>query len=416
MEKPGLGISRIWRIFPIVAKWTIGALVVLGLLFVGINWFDEDPSPEARALLIAPPNPYAPEKNLYLALIGIDTKEGKSPIAAAQERIAAYEKALPAALKDPPRSVDEFPDWAWKKTEKLEFQGKVDFCQPLTKSCLAGVETHKTEIDRLLKANRELYRRYSRLHGVKGYQETATPSFYFIGAFVPRPVRQLYLANIASRIKSGTRLQQKAAIGDLRDDIHTWRRQLTGGGALISKMVAVASLQGDHALLSDIIADSKFDLEDSSPEIRSALELPEDGWRIGSLFAFEYRLNAFMWDQLRVSKEKRSMWDSASDERGWWGRFFEQITSPFFKIGATQNLDAKIKSHLQKMADADPTEFFVARDAYRTWLRDNIEFGVHYVYNPFGKIVMNVAFAHLRELFIARLRWVGLPTPGPARI
>jgi len=401
VEKPGLIVSTIWRRFLIVTKWTIGVLVVLGLLFIGINWFDEDLSPEAKVLLIAPPNPYRPEENLYLALLGFDAKEGESPIDAAQERIAAYEKALPAALKDPPRTVDEFPDSAWRKRKKLEFQGKFDFCRPLGSSCLAGVEIHKTEIDRLLKANRELYRRYSRLHELKGYYETATPSFYLMSSYVPLPVRQLYLANIALRVKSGTSLQQRAAIGDLREDIRTWRRQLTGDGALISKMVAVASLQGDYALLSDIVADSKFDLEDSSPEIQSVLELPEGAWRIGSVFAFEYRSNVFIWDQLRVSKEKRSIWDSASDERGWWGHFSDQITWPFFKINATQNLDAKIKTHLQKMADADPAEFFVARDAYRTWRRDNIEFGVHQVYNPFGKIMMNVA-SHTHENYSLR--------------
>src|SRR6266478_2674311 len=117
-------IRGIWRVLLIAAKWTIGILFVLGLL-------------------------------------GIDAKEGESPIAAAQERIAAYERELPAALKDPPRAVEEFPDSAWRKAEKLEFRGKIDFCQPLTKSCLAGVEAHRGEIERLLKANRELHRRYS---------------------------------------------------------------------------------------------------------------------------------------------------------------------------------------------------------------------------------------------------------------
>ena len=85
------------------------------------------------------------------------------------------------------------------------------------------------------------------------------------------------------------------------------------------------------------------------------------------------------------------MWASASGERGWWGRFFDRITSPFFKINATQNLDAKLKTQMQKMADADPAESSVAREAYRMWLRDNVEFGVHYVYNPFGRILINVA-------------------------
>jgi len=54
-------------------------------------------------------------------------------------------------------------------------------------------------------------------------------------------------------------------------------------------------------------------------------------------------------------------------------------------------LDAKLKAQMQKMADVDPVEFFAARDAYKMWLRENVEFGVHYVYNPFGRIIMNVA-------------------------
>ncbi len=229
------------------------------------------------------------------------------------------------------------------------------------------------------------------LHELKGYHETATPSFYLMSPSVPFPVRPLYVADIALRVESGSRLQRKAAIADLGGDIRTWRRQLAGSGALISKMVAVAYLQGDYALLSDIVADGKLDLKDSSSEIRSLLELSDKGdWKIGGSFPFEYRINASMWDQSRAAKDK-PVWDSASDERGWWRRFYDQITSPFFKINATQNLDAKVKMQLQKLSDADPAEFFAARGAYRTWLRDNVEFGVHYVDNPFGKIIMNVA-------------------------
>src|SRR5258706_12698409 len=110
-------IRGIWRVFLIAAKWTIGILFVLGLLFIGIDSFDEDPSPEARALLIAPPNPYKPEENLYMALLGFDAKDGESPIAIAQERIAAYEKEIAAAFKDPPRYMLEFPISACQKLE-----------------------------------------------------------------------------------------------------------------------------------------------------------------------------------------------------------------------------------------------------------------------------------------------------------
>jgi len=392
VEKPKLGIGRIWQRFLIVAKWTIGVLVVLGLLFVGINWFDEDLSLEAKALLIAPPNPYKPEENLYLALLGFDTKEGESPVAAGQARVAAYETEVAAALQDPQYILKEFPDSAWQKKEKLAFQGKVDFCLPLTKSCFGGVKIHKEEIGRLLKANRELYRRYSRLHGLKGYYETATPSFFIMSPYAPSGIRPLYLANIALRVQSGTRLQRKGATTDLGDDIHTWRLELTGSGSLISKMLAVAYLQGDYALLADIVADSTLDLEGSSLEIRSAVELSdEDDWKIGKLFAFEYRITAFFLNQMRVAKGKRLLADFPSEGRGWWERFLDQVSFLFIKINATQNLQARVTARLQKMAGANPREFFVARDTYHNWFRDNVEFGVHYFYNPIGKFMMGIA-------------------------
>jgi len=389
VEKPK-GIGGIWRKLLTVAKWAIGVLIALALLFIGINWFDEDLSPEAKALLAAPQNPYRPEENLYLALLGFDAPKGESTVAAGEARVTAYEKEIALALTDPPRGPNEFPDSAWDRRTKLEFQGKAEFCQPLGKSCLTGVEIHAAEIDRLIKANRELYNRYSSLRNLKGFYETATPSVYSIlTGYVPRPVRQLYLANVAMRVRSGVRSQQKTAIADLGDDIRTWRRELTGG-SLIPKMVAVAYLQGDYALLSDIIADGSLDIDASSPVIRPVLELPEDDWKIGNVFPFEFRFAAYVWSQVRVATGKSSVWDFSSEEGGWWVRFYERIASPFFKINATQNLDARVKAQLRKMADDDPKNFFAARDAYRNWLRDNVEFGTHYAYNPTGKLLLNI--------------------------
>ena len=163
-------------------------------------------------------------------------------------------------------------------------------------------------------------------------------------------------------------------------------------GLKVSVSGVIRPLLPSPNLLSDIIADSKLDLQDSSPEIQSALELlDKDDWKIGNLFVFEYRLSAFMWDELRVTKGKRLPADSASEDGGWWERFFDQISDLFLKINATQNLDAKVKTHLQKMTNADPAEFFVARDAYRKWLRDNVELGMHYAYNPTGKVLLGIA-------------------------
>src|SRR5713101_5656594 len=119
MGKPGSKIAKLGRVFLTAAKWTLGILSVLVLVVIVINWSDEDLSPEAKALLIAPPNPYKPEENLYLALLGFDALPGESPIAAGQTRVAEYEKGVAAALKDPQYDLSRLLE---QTRETLKFQ------------------------------------------------------------------------------------------------------------------------------------------------------------------------------------------------------------------------------------------------------------------------------------------------------
>ena len=52
-----------------------GSLVLFAFVFVAamfaLNWRDESLTPQARALLVAPANPYPPGDNIYLAMAGI---------------------------------------------------------------------------------------------------------------------------------------------------------------------------------------------------------------------------------------------------------------------------------------------------------------------------------------------------------
>lgn len=373
-----------------IAKWTIGILAGLIAGFVAVNAFDEDPSSETRALLVAPPNPYTPEQNLYLALLGFEAPQGTSSLAVAQERIARYESGIVAALKDP-ASEDLYSQITWQERDSLKFQGKVDFCQPLTGSCVTEVGQHKAEIERLLKINRELLHRYSNLHKLPGYYDTATPSIYFLTALVPPPVRQLYLANIALLLKTGTRSQQQAALASLREDIGTWRTVLIGSGSLVSKMIAIASLQSDYVVLADIIAADRFDVAGSSRPILAALDVvKEDDWKIGSSYAYEFRLSGYMWDQLRIQSSLR-LPESSSEGGGWWRRFIDQVPTPGLKINATQNLQAEEAAQFKLLGDAAPGAFFAARDAHRKWRARNVDLGLHSIYNPAGKVLIGVA-------------------------
>jgi hypothetical protein len=391
LETPRPKIAKILRVLFRTSKWTIGILAGLIAAFVAANAFDEDPSPETRALLIAPPNSYKPEHNLYLALLGFDAPRGTRSLAVAQERIARYERGIAAALKDA-EAADIYSQITWQERESLKFQGKVDFCRPLSNPCLAEVDLHRAEIERLLRINRELMGRYSHLHKLQGYYETATPSIYFLTAFVPSPVRQLYLANAALLLKTGARSQQQAALADLREDIETWRNVLIGTGSLVSKMIAVANLQGDYAVLADIIAEREFDLAGYSREILAALDLVQgDDWKIGDMYAYEFRIRAFMWDQLRYQKGSRLL-EGSSEEGQWWERFVDQVTTPFLKINATQNLQAKQAAQFKLLGDATPEAFLATRDDLRKWRKKNIDLGLRSVYNPAGRFLLGIAW------------------------
>ena len=346
-----------------VLRWTLGLAAVLLFIFVAINAFDEDPSPVAKQLATPAPNPLKPEENLNLALMGFAGPSGTAPIAAGQAKVAEYEIALAAYVKDPKFDVSGI---APKDKGKLAFQGDVKFCRPLQYSCVARIEANKAEIEQLLVANRELYERYLGLHRLAGYYDTATPSVYLPIGYANPEVKQLFLANVALRAKANVPAGLKSALADLRDDVKTWRQVLIGDGSIISKMFAVASLHGDHAVLADIIADKDIDLTPAVSEIEAILGLinPAD-WKTGKMFVYEFRSGAGMLDNLN---------------------------NPFFrKINATKNLSAESMRRLQELADTNPEAYFGARDAYQKWVRENMQEGLHYFYNPIGKILMEIA-------------------------
>jgi len=373
---------------PRIAKGILGIFVGLIALFVVINSLDEELSPQAKALRVPAPNPYKPEENLYLALLGFDGPKGASPVATGERKLAAYESEVALALKDPQHRFSDFSSWG----EKLPFQGRIDFCQPLTKSCLPEAGARSAEVGRLLRDNRELMHRYSRLHAFKGYRETATPSFYLLPAYVPTAVRRLYFADVAMQIRTGGRSRQKAVLASLRDDIRTWEKQLAASESLVSKMVAVANLQGDLAMLSDIIAEPKLDFAGCSSEIAAALDLvPESAWNTGSVYVHEYRLSAFMWDQARATGGPLPL--LFPGEARWWERLFDRFATPALKVNATQNLLAEEVAQRQRMGNAAPEAFLAARDAYRSWHERRFAFGPGYVYNPAGKVLAGTGWA-----------------------
>jgi hypothetical protein len=252
---------------------------------------------------------------------------------------------------------------------------------------------HKTDIAKLLADNAELYQRYVGLHRRPGFHETAHPSIATPPVYFPAvPVRKLFLADAALRLRTGEPRVERAALTELTDDVRVWRAVLTGRGALISKMIAIAYLQGDYLVLADMIADSQAPVPVGAADADGVVPLFALGdWNIGSVFAEEFRAEVFTLEQLQRASARglrvleRYPGDFLFQS---WNRVENVATAHFFKLHATENLFARNAAQLNASAAADPAAFAAkSRQLLESLAASGRSSTVWLSYNPIGKIL-----------------------------
>jgi hypothetical protein len=381
-----------------VLKWAgIGVLALLGLgvalslIGFAINLRDEPLTSQAQALLVPPPNPYAPADNIYFALVGFEAPEGTAPFEAGQARIEHYNAKLSVASFFNPESVHEAAP-----PGLLQFQGSLDFVQPLNRSVWRDAPSHAAEVQKLLRDNAALYARYRALHHLAGFYNTARPSF--LEPVVFREVNsthKLFLADSALRIRGGEP-QRGQAFSELGEDVLLWRRVLTGHGELISKMIAIAYLQGDALLVADVVADPAVSLP-ASPTDADALAplFPLADWDIADAFLGEFRSQELLMRSLGAQSASAAVW--APGHPTLWDRFTSWWTMRFFKPQATVNLFARMDSQLRSLAAVDPAntarlQSWDPASQYippASWAR--------LTYNPVGRILATIGKPVMRE-------------------
>ena len=385
--------SRLPRIARITAKFAAGlaaliCLVVLALLIV--NSFDVPLTAQARVLLTPPPNPYPTDENIYLGLAGMEGPEERPIVQMGQERIDAYNKALDSIG---PNSTLFSLDNHWG-ANRLKLSGQLEFGSPRSTSIWAGSKSHRQEIAAMLAANQRLYQRYLSLHHLRAYYETARPSYLAPLVFSTPQIRTVFLSDVANRIQTGTSAQQREALADLRSDLQMWRTVLKGDGTLISKMLSVAFLHGDMILLTDLLTDPSFD---SSPleDFLDPMLLPIDprDFSIGNAFDAEFRSTAPVYRAITAANEM-----AYSAHLGWWSGVWNAFQAHFFKLNATENMNAEIAARWVAVGNSQPSEFQQARQAQREWLdKEAPHLSLNYVYNPIGKILISLTGLHLDD-------------------
>jgi len=364
-----------------------GTVVVLFLGALAINLFDEQLTPAARDLLTPPPNPYPAESNIYVAMAGVRAPSGQSMIEAGESRIEAYERALGTIMVDPDAAAAFI-----KKSEsnKLDVEGDLLSWSPLPSSIWSNARAHRDEIVALHNENQELYERYLALHELHGYYEIAEPSVMAPFVFVPQRLRTLFLAYVATRIQTGTRQQERAALDDLQADLVLWRTVLKGNGTLLSKMLATSALHGDLLLIGDLVTDPQTDLSAvAGDQARLVTLFNITDWQIGDVFAAEMRFQDSIFRG--ISQTSFPVAGSAARPLNGWQRFWNALQGQFFRLRASENMAAEHAEHLRALADANPAEFSTARAAYRGWLQHRTNLAsARTLYNPVGKILFSV--------------------------
>ena len=381
--------ARLAKFARVTAK-IIGGLIAFVLLVILawtlLNSFDVPLSPQAKALLTPPPNPYPADDNLYLAMAGLEGSADRPITEMGQERIDAYNQALDSMLLNADSAMNANNKW---DAAKLSFIGKLELGPQRTSSIWTVAKSHRQDIATFLIANQKLYQRYRSLHSLHGYYETARPSYLAPVISVPQQVRVLFLGDVANRIQIGTPQQQREAIADLQDDLHTWRSVLKGDGTLISKMLAAAWLHGDLILLADLIEDPSYDLKHLD-DVLGPLALPFDpkDYRIGTAFLAEWRGVATLYKTISAVNE----YTASAAPPSWHKRMENAFEAHFFKINATENISAPQAAHWTALMDSEASQFLQNRDVNRQWLDENQpRFSLSSFYNPVGKILVRVA-------------------------
>lgn len=359
------------RILKKVALWTLAVAVVLVVAVLAINSRDERLSPQAVRLLKAPPDLYRPRDNLFFLLWGLDAPAGTSAVAAGQAKVRTYEARFR-------KGFGAFGDAVDKPVPgTLVFKGKMPGGWRSMDTIWREATDHKAWIHRMLAANRVLYRRYRALHHATGYYDTETPSGFALPPYPPMGLRQLFLADFALRMQSGSVAQQAAALADLEDDLKVWETVFRGYGSQVAEDLAVDYLRQDLLLIGDMIADPELVLSTHRAAVKHLVALfPISEWRKGSTLSYDYREGA----------DGRAMLDSGPSQKALKESLWTRVEyALLFKRHATDNFWANITVRLSSIVNGPPRAFEKSWSGYAKEVDCVVTPRISCLYNPLPK-------------------------------
>lgn len=369
-------------------KWMT---IVLAFLFIGlplllaaINAFDEDLKPEALAFADFSGETITPEQNGYFAWVGLRAPVGEHPHTHGMQIVAQLNKKLDTVPHDVHDIIDHdtvLGPKALKFTSNL-----ASLCGRDATGCLDRYRPKSGEIEKQVRENKVLLERYRSLYRYPHFQETLKPRYYAHIFYDPGSVSSLARAQYALHALRGNPL---LALRELREDTEFWRRTLAETRSLIGKMLAVAAIQRNAQLTSEIVARYPTDKNTLALGTQAVLPLTDVERDLTKVYRNEFAIHMYLFGI--VSAEQSTpcttefIYDCAVDK----------LTRTFlFKPHASTNLsferfsEIAARSRLPAMEFLKGTKERLASDQYgwKWWLSS-----WHFAYNPIGKILNAIA-------------------------
>ena len=365
-------------------KWIaiILAFLIIGLplLLAAINVFDEDLKPEALAFADFTGETATPELNGYFAWVGLRAPVTEHPHTRGLQIVAQLNEKLEAV----PRDVIGLDTFLGPKALKFT-NNLASLCGRDATGCLDRYHAKSTDIEKQVRENRVLLERYRALYRYPHFHEALKPSYYAPLFYDPGSVASLARAQHALYALRGNPL---LALRQLHDDTLFWRRILIETRGLVGKMLAVAVIQRNAQLTSEIVACYPTDKTTLALATQAVLPLIDQERDLTQVYRNEFATSMHFFTALPTEQRPpctaESIYDCAIDK----------LTRTFlFKPHATVNQSFKYMARIAARSKLPAPEFLkeakenLASDQYDwNWLSS-----WHFAYNPIGKILNVIA-------------------------
>lgn len=362
----------------------LGAFVLVTIIaFVLINLRDEALRPETRALQNFEQDPVPDAQNAYYAQLALSAPAEVD----AHQRGLEYVRALNALHASHP-----WPDY--ERIQDLEARFGIRYT-PISKNlssrcgrddrdCLAQFLAIQKELRALTREHAAHLTRYRSLYAYPEFQETAAKSLLMPVGIYPMDLQRLAVGGLALRAADG---ELRAVLIELAQDTTYWRRVLAGASTLITKMVAIAVLNRNYQLLSEILHRHRHQIAPLAAAAPMLTELTAAELSMRNVWRAEASLGihtVFSLDQqLKQPRNTRmsegtSLWDTTLDHLP-------------FKPNATANLMAEYWQAMIEESESPAGDILNGAQRLRPRLTELAKIPRwDLVYNPAGKILVAI--------------------------